>query len=279
MGAWKGIWMGMQAAEESKRNAAEQERLERSLALTEERFNFDKRTQLINTALSLSDRMGLSTKVTGEDKANLQLLAKKVSGVEGADEWLAGFNKNPALATQVLELIKKKDITGEKLMTLINVHDLAGSEQVVQKYTTTGDILAALTGDTEIDDLIAEISTGTPPTPVLDIDPSLYDKTGDDYDTDKFNYFDKQARAFNAAVIRKAKARMQEDAVKSNPDLFAQYNEAIKNSSLDQLDPFLRQTVAPLEYQKFLTESQQDGYGAGQTWYNIGLNDYLSIYQ
>lgn len=279
MGAWKGIWMGMQAAEESKRNAAEQERLERSLALTEERFNFDKRTQLINTALSLSDRMGLSTKITGEDKANLQLLAKKVAGVEGADEWLAGFNKNPALATQVLDLIKKKDITGEKLMTLINVHDLAGSEEVVQKYTTTGDILAALTGDTEIDDLIAEISTGTVPAPVLDIDPSLYDKSGDDYDTDKFNYFEKQERAFNAAVIRKAKARMQEDDIKSSADLFAQYNEAIKNSSLNQLDPFLVQTIAPLEYQKFLTESQQDGYGAGQTWYNIGLNDYLSIYQ
>ena len=48
MGAWKGIWMGMQAAEESKRNAVK--RLERSLKLTEDRFAFDKRTQLINTA-------------------------------------------------------------------------------------------------------------------------------------------------------------------------------------------------------------------------------------
>ena len=34
MGAWKGIWMGMQAHEEAVRNAAEQARLERSLQLT-----------------------------------------------------------------------------------------------------------------------------------------------------------------------------------------------------------------------------------------------------
>jgi len=237
MGAWKGIWMGMQAAEESKRNAAEQERLERSLALTEERFNFDKRTQLINTALSLSDRMGLSTKVTGEDKANLQLLAKKVAGVEGADEWLAGFNKNPALATQVLELIKKKDITGEKLMTLINVHDLAGSEEVVQKYTTTGDILSALTGDTEIDDLIAEISTGTPPAPVLDIDPSLYDKPGDDFDTSANTYFQEQTENFYNTIRNQAAMTLSE----MGPDAvgYAELKTAIDNSSKDYIDPYL----------------------------------------
>lgn len=249
MGFYGGVVLGLQDIREEDQRQIENElqkanaeRLQRADERAESLFNLNKRVTTAELAFTFAEKLGVlsGTKASPEDKQNLALLSSRVSGVEGADTWLAPYVDNPYLATiamkEILEAEKKGEgrvqIKGEPLMGLLNVVGLENFQSAVNSYTTTGDITSAILGDEdEFNSLLqAAAESKVPPRPSVDVDPSLYERPNADFLKD-------QEKIYIAAVKQAAML----DLRSGNLDQvnFSDVNQAIKDTTADNIPPLL----------------------------------------
>lgn len=253
MGFYTGAVLGLQDIREEEQRkieneirAANSERLQRADERAEAMFNLNQRAAKFELAKSFSERLGnfSGSETSPEDKQNLALLSSRLSGVEGADTFLAPFVTNPNLATTAMKSILKAEekgegrvqIGGEAIMNLLNVVGLENLQDTVSDYMSTGDILTAIEGsEADFNALLqAAAESRSTPTPAVDIDPSVYERPNADF-------LEQQEKIYLAAIKQAATLHLNSGAFEGDSVTFGKVNQALKDAKPDYLPPILIQ--------------------------------------
>jgi len=288
MGFYTGLVLGLQDVREEEQRkieneirAANSERLQRADERAEAMFNLDQRLKKHELASSFAEKLGIfsGSKASPEDRQNLSLLSSRLSGVEGADTFLAPFVTNPSLATTAMKSILDAEekgegrvqIGGEAIMNLLNVVGLENLQDTVSNYMSTENIMTAIEGtDEEFNALVqAAAESRSTRTPAVDIDPSMYERPNADF-------LEKQEKIYLAAIKQAATLHLKSGGLGEDLVIFSQVNQAIKDAKPDYLPPILIQMYGEAA---FNTMSNMSDPMYANLENNIFLQPYLQMWQ
>lgn len=288
MGFYTGLVLGLQDVREEEQRkieneirAANSERLQRADERAEAMFNLNQRTAKFELAKSFSERLGnfSGSEASPEDKQNLTLLSSRLSGVEGADTFLAPFVTNPSLATTAMKSILDAEekgegrvqIGGEAIMNLLNVVGLENLQDTVSNYMSTENIMTAISGsEDDFNALLqAAAESRSASTLAVDIDPSLYE-------TPDINVLEDQEKLFLTLVRKAADADLKSGRLSEDQITFGNVNQALKDAKPDYLPPILIQMYGEPAYN---TMSGMSGPKYHDLENNVFLQNYKSMWQ
>ena len=287
MGFYTGVVLGLQDVREEEQRkieneirAANSERLQRADERAEAMFNLDQRLTKHELASSFAEKLGIfsGSKASPEDKQNLSLLSSRLSGVEGADTFLAPFVTNPSLATTAMKSILDAEekgegrvqIGGEAIMNLLNVVGLENLQDTVSNYMSTENIMTAIEGtDEEFNALVqAAAESRSTRTPAVDIDPSMYK-------TPNINVLKDQEKIFLTLVKQAARADLESGRL-VDPEVFSGVNEALLEVKADYVPQLLIQMYGE---PAFNTMSKVSSPEYGNIEDNVFLQSYKQMWQ
>lgn len=290
MGFWTGVQLGLQdkvAADERAKDAKlreeENERRRRAEERAEQQFNLSSMTERYKLVQNIAKDLGLNRNPgTPQQQSDLKSLAAMIAGAEGSEGFLGRVAQNPAMASTIIGSIRaaQKDSdgkfkpSGEDIMALYQVVGGDNFASAFSKYSTTGDINAAISDPTgqgfdELMQAAIESAQVTQEIPGLVISPDVYEGTN-------FEIWEKQEKYYNTQLKNYASAAAKRAAKKEDQTEFSLIAEALKNSKGGVIDPYLYTQFGQDVYNHLLTAGGQNVFKLNE---NPGLTRARSYWE
>ena len=249
----------------------------------EQQFSLSSMQQRYELVQQISKDLGLNRDPgTPQQQSDLKSLAAMIAGAEGSEGFLGRVALNPAMASTIIGSIRaaQKDSdgmykpTGEDIMALYQITGGTNFSSAVSKYSTTGDINAAINDPTGqgFDELLAaaaENAQRPQEIPGLVVSSEVYEGTD-------FDVWEKQEKYYNTQLKNYANAAANLAAKKEDQTEYSLILDALNNSKGGVIDPYLYTQFGQDVYNHLLTAGGQNVFKLNE---NPGLINARSYWE